>query len=418
MAGIGIVGSGIAGLHLGLSLQQAGIPATLYAERTPEQLLGRRIANMVARNARTRAREQALGVNHWDRPSHDMGRLSVRVAGARPLAFSGRMDPAQAVDMRLYCGRLMDDFSSRGGRVVIHTVEAGELESVSSRHDLVVVATGRAALTNIFPRIAADSPYGQPQRLAVAGLFGGVRPSEPGALEVNVIPGSGEILAVPIQSSEPDLTGLGIMIASGGAMEPLRYLRHDEDPARFTASVLELLRAHAPDIYRRVDPNRFRLSRPLDLCYAAITPTVRQGFALLPDGRPVLALGDAHVIIDPVTGQGANNASHAAAVVSSAIGAATRFDRAFCEGVEREVRAYVVPVSDAANARLRPPTPHFRDLLIAAAHDQQVADAYADGYNHPDRFWAVASDADRTAQFLRRRQDPVVEAASSSRRSG
>jgi 2-polyprenyl-6-methoxyphenol hydroxylase-like FAD-dependent oxidoreductase len=35
MASIGIIGSGIAGLQLGLGLQQHGIDATIYSERTP-----------------------------------------------------------------------------------------------------------------------------------------------------------------------------------------------------------------------------------------------------------------------------------------------------------------------------------------------------------------------------------------------
>jgi hypothetical protein len=39
-------------------------------------------------------------------------------------------------------------------------------------------------------------------------------------------------------------------------------------------------------------------------------------------------------------------------------------------------------------------------LLVAATRDQRVADVYADGYNHPDRFWALASSAERTAAFL------------------
>ena len=69
MANIGIIGSGIAGLQLGLALQRYGVTATIYAERTPEQQLGRRLSNLVCRNAPTRARERQLRVNHWDSPS-------------------------------------------------------------------------------------------------------------------------------------------------------------------------------------------------------------------------------------------------------------------------------------------------------------------------------------------------------------
>jgi hypothetical protein len=150
----------------------------------------------------------------------------------------------------------------------------------------------------------------------------------------------------------------------------------------------------------------FGVSRPIDLCHAAITPAVRRGFVTLANGRHAIALGDAHVVIDPITGQGANSASHAAGVLCDAIRDATVFDRAFFERVERAICAYVVPVSDASNARLRSPAPHFRELMSAAARDQAVADLYADGYSHPDRFWAIAGDADRTAAFLRARQSP------------
>jgi hypothetical protein len=73
---------------------------------------------------------------------------------------------------------------------------------------------------------------------------------------------------------------------------------------------------------------------------------------------------------------------------------------AFCQRIERDVCSYVVPVSDASNARLQPPTPHFRQILGAAAANQAIADVHADGYNHLDRFWAIASSAERTATFL------------------
>jgi 2-polyprenyl-6-methoxyphenol hydroxylase-like FAD-dependent oxidoreductase len=399
---IGIIGSGIAGLQLGLALQQHDIPATIYSERTPEQELARRLPNMVARNACTRARERQLGVNHWDSAPHDMHRLAMSIRGARLVSFSGRMGAAaQAVDMRIYCARLLEDFSSRGGRVVIATFNPQQLDAVAARHDLLVVASGRASLSTIFPRVAEHSPFTSPQRLCIGGLYRGVARSEPCALEVIVTPGSGEILAVPMQSFEPGLTGIGILIAAGGRFETLRHLRCTDDRRAFVAATLALLREHAPTIYERIDPRAFDLPRDLDLGHAAITPTVRRGFVELSNGRNVVALGDAHIVIDPITGQGANNASHAAGVLCQAILGADAFDRPFCLRVEREICSYVVPVSDAANARLGPAAPHFRELLAAAARNQAIADVYADSFDHPNRFWAIASDPEPTAAFLR-----------------
>ena len=401
MANIGIIGSGIAGLQLGLTLQKYGVTTTIYAERTPEQQLGRPLSNLVCRNAPTRARERQLRVNHWDSPIYDMVRLSLSVQGPQTIAFSGQLPaPAQLVDMRIYWARLLEDFASRGGSVVMRTLQTSELDRLATQHDLVVVASGRANLSTIFPRVPEHSPFTCPQRLVIGGLFRGIAYSEPRALEVVINPGHGEMIAAPIYSFEPNLTGIGILINSGGAFEPLRHLKYADDPAAWVNAVLGVLREFGPSIYERVDPDRFDLARPLDLGYAAITPTVRRGYAELPSGRWVMALGDAHVVMDPITGQGANTASHGARVLAEAIRDADRFDRPFCERVEREIAAYAIAVSDAANARLRPPLPHYRQLLGASAKHQALADMYGDGFDHPDRFWAITSSPERTAALL------------------
>jgi 2-polyprenyl-6-methoxyphenol hydroxylase-like FAD-dependent oxidoreductase len=401
MASIGIVGSGIAGLQLGLGLRQYGIDATIYSDRTPEQQLSRPLSNIVLRNACTRERERQLGVDHWDSPPHDVHWLSLQISGPQPLRFSGAMGrPAHSVDMRIYWARLLEDFSVRGGRVVIEACQAEGLERLANQHDLLVIASGRAHLATMFQRLPEHSPYTTPQRLVMAGVFRGIAYSEPRSLEIFVTPGSGEILTLPIQSFEPDVTGIGILITAGGKLEVLRHLRYEQDPRAFVTALLGVLREHAPTVYERIDQRTFDVARPSDLGYAAITPTVRRGFAELSNGRPVVALGDAHVVIDPVTGQGANNASHAAAVLCHAIRHSDTLDQSFCRRVEQAITTYVLPVSDACNARLQPPTPHFRQLLIAATQDQAVADVYASAYNHPDRFWAIASSPERTASFL------------------
>src|SRR6478735_9315392 len=103
MTSIGIVGGGIAGLHLGLHLRAHGLGATIYTSKTPAQHRADRLRNVVCRNGLTRQREQALGVNHWDDEAPDLGELAVSVPGPRPIAFAGALTPAsQVVDMRIY----------------------------------------------------------------------------------------------------------------------------------------------------------------------------------------------------------------------------------------------------------------------------------------------------------------------------
>ncbi len=401
MPKIGIVGAGIAGLHLGLLLRQAGIEATIFTEHTPEQVRASRLVNVVIRSAPTRERERQLGVAHWEESGLDLTHLALHIAGERPLAFSGAFDqPAMSVDMRIYCARLLNDFTQRGGEVRYGMLQADDLTRLSEAYDLVVVATGRGALGTLFPRIAEHSPFRAPQRVVVGGLYRGVAPDTPPALDVTIVPGQGEILSFPVVSFEPGLIGIAFESIAGGAFDAVARLRYADDPRRFEETTVELLRTYAPGIHARINPDTFALSRPLDLCHAAITPTVRAGYARLDNGRYVVALGDAHVVNDPIIGQGANTAVYAAWTLGAAIRETGTYDEAFCREVERRIWAFTGPVTAGTNARLRPPAPHLLQVLLAAARDQAVADAYAWGFNHPDQFWAAMATPEGAEAFL------------------
>jgi 2-polyprenyl-6-methoxyphenol hydroxylase-like FAD-dependent oxidoreductase len=400
MKRIGIVGGGISGLHLGLWLREYGADATIYAEKTAGQLLDAPLRNIVIRNGCTRQRERDLRVNHWDDSAPDLGGLSVTVAGT-PIAFVGRLaPPSNVVDMRIYCARLLEDFSARGGRVVIGTLAAGDLDELSARHDLLVMASGRGSLSNVFERVPEHSPNSEPQRLVIAGFFRGIRPLDPLGFEVVISRGHGEILVFPLFSFESGLTGLGIEAIRGGAFNRLSEVKYANDPRRFEQSVLDILRDHAPTVYQRVTIDEFSVARPQDVGYIAITPTVRRGYRRLDNGRHVVALGDAHVVMDPITGQGANKAAEAAATLAEAIRDARDYDESFCRDVEQLMCRYALPVSDACNARLKPPAPHVARLLAGAAQHQALADFYAFGFDHPDRYWEVISSEDRTDALL------------------
>ncbi len=163
---------------------------------------------------------------------------------------------------------------------------------------------------------------------------------------------------------------------------------------------IDLLRTYAPSIAARIDPATFALSRPLDLCHAAITPTVRAGYRRLESGKFVVALGDMYVVNDPIIGQGANTASYAAWELGEAIRDAQTFDETFCREAEGRIWDFTQPVTEGTNARLRPPQPHMLQLLHSAAQSQTVADMYAWGFNHPEHFWAAVSTPEQTEIFL------------------
>jgi hypothetical protein len=401
MTTIGIIGAGIAGLQLGLRLRQAGIAATIYTDRTADQLLASRIANIVLRSAPTRERERRLGVAHWDAEAAALKRLTIRVGGPQPLSFSGFFEQApMSVDMRTYCARLLADFAERGGRVVLGSVRAADVAALAEQHDLLVVASGRGSLGTLFPRLPEHSPYSEPQRVVIGGLFQGMRPGQPAGLDITVVPGHGEILAFPLVSWAPDLTAIGIECIPGGTLAGLLELRYADDPAGHDAAILQALRQFAPEIASRCDPATFRLARPLDLCHVAITPVVRGGYTRLPGGRLALALGDAHVLNDPLTGQGANTASYAALTLGEAICRAECFDEPFCREVEEHIWAYTLRITEQCNRRLRPPAQHMLALMGMAARNQEVANFYANGFNQPDRFWELESSAERMMAFL------------------
>jgi hypothetical protein len=407
---IGIVGAGIAGLTLALALQQRGVKVTLYSEKTPEEIRAGRLSNVVIRSAPTRAREKALGVNHWNL---DLEGIHYDIRSEPPLTFQGLfLNASTATDMRLYCARLLENFSERGGEVVIVSLSAQSVRSLAAEHDLIVIASGRAALTEFFQRLSERSPYSSPQRRVFAGLFRGVAYPEPLTFDVTIVPGIGEILAIPIYSFEEGLTGIGVEAIPGSTFEKITQQNADADLGALSLEVLDLLRQHAPNLYARVDSTAFAITNPQDWLTGAITPTVRQGYAPLGAGKFAVALGDAHVLNDPLIGQGANTASHSAWLLAELIckqqDHAKPFDGAFCQRAEARVWEHAGPVTALTNERLRPPPPHFLGLLSRANRNQALANAFSEFFNTPEKYWQVVSSPEATAAFIRQFESELV----------
>ncbi len=399
---IGIVGAGIAGLHLGLRLRQLGIDCTIMSDRTPEQIAAGPLANAVVHWSSTLRRERVLRVNHW--PAEAFGFNSFRNVIEAPEPIEIRCDdlaPARAVDYRIYLPRLMEDFMDRGGRLQVADLDVHDIGLIAERFDLVVVATPGNGFSRLFARHVANSPYHEPQRHWLAGLFTGFHPTTRRSATLSVVPGHGEAVLFPLLSRTGMVNALGISVPASDELEMLQILSRRPDTAGFRAALLRNLEQLHPSIYDGIDTTRFDLQGPRDLVRVAITPVARHPHTPLGGGKYAIALGDAHVTMDPLLAQGANVGSYSALALADVIAEANEFDLAFCHEVERSRAAHVLAASHWTNAFLQPPDEARIELMAAMSRDRWLAGQYFENFSQPERQWERVGSAERMRGWLR-----------------
>jgi 2-polyprenyl-6-methoxyphenol hydroxylase-like FAD-dependent oxidoreductase len=398
---VGIIGAGIAGLHLGLRLRQLGIDCTIMTDRSPDQVASAQLTNTVVHWPATLGRERVLRVYHWPAEEFGFHHVHKAIQGPQPIEIHHRaMLPARAIDYRMYLPRLMEDFAERGGRLEIGALEAKEIGRIADRFDLIVVATPGNGFARLFARDAALSPYDRPQRYSLTGLFTGFRWPEMRGVIHSVVPGHGEAVAYPLLSKTGMVGALAISSRDADELSMLLALSCRPDWEGFCAALLEKLEQLHPAIYHRIDAARFDLQGPDDLARAATTPIVRHSYAHLGGGKYAIALGDAHVTVDPMLAQGANIGSYSAFTLADAIEEAGAFDLAFCQDMERCRGARVLGASRWTNAFLQPLDDARMQLMVAMSRDRRLAAEYFDNFNRPERQWERVGSAECIRAWL------------------
>ncbi len=406
---IGIVGAGIAGLHLALYLQKHGVDATLITDRAPDDYRGIRLLNTVAHHHVTIAREDYLGVNHWNDPKHHYYYHDHFFNFPQPIGFRGYFSrPSRAVDYRIYLPVLMKDFADRGGRIEYRRIEEGDIAPLVSRFDLLVVSSGKGPLGQLFAYRPEHSPYSQPQRRLCVGLYTGVREPDPMNVTLSVSPGHGEMIVIPTITFGGIASALLMENVPGGDMEELATLSYEADRKHFLRVVLEKLEKHHPTTYDRIDTARFDLAQPLDLLQGGVVPTVRNTVVEFDGGKCAIALGDVHSIVDPMMGQGANVASYAAFVLGEAIVNSDVLDARFCEKVDLKRQDRVLAAARWTNIMLQPPSEALGMLIGAMSQNQALADEFTENFNYPDQQWDRVASAERIQTWIKRRTAPAA----------
>ena len=320
-----------------------------------------------------------------------------------PIIWTGSFKrPGSCVDMRLYQSTLLEDFTVRGGEVAFGALEASDVARLSERHDLMVVASGRGSLTDMFPRDSERSLFTNPQRLLTGAFFRGLDFPHPLGANQVLSPGNGEIFHMPFTTFDRRVSAVLFEGVPGQAFEVLMRMRYDDDPKKFDATALELLRKHAPPIYERANPKEFGVLRPLDILQGAFTPIVRLGYTRLGNGKFAMALGDLHILNDPILAQGANLASRCAWILGEALLQDRRLDENFCRETEQQMWEVGRAVTEWSNMMLQPPPPYVIELLVAAGQSRKLADELIENFNFPERNWQIFSTQRGAAAFIER----------------
>jgi 2-polyprenyl-6-methoxyphenol hydroxylase-like FAD-dependent oxidoreductase len=386
MTNIGIVGAGTAGLHLSLLLQKRGVDATLYAERTSDEVRNGRLPNTVVHNHRTRAREREIDANFWDETAPPIAGHWHWIPSEPPLDFPGYFKaPSLAVDYRLYQAKLLEAFEERGGKVEIGALGADDLDRLAAKHDLVVVSTGRGGLTDLFPPIAGRSPFTAPGRLIYAGLYKGVADSgDPRHVVLNLLGPIGEIINIPMESREGRVEVLLFECVPGGDLEVVAKTPYADDPKAHDRLVLDKLRMYAPRVVERIDESEFGVVDPTSALQGAIVPTVRKSYRELDVGTFAIAVGDLHVSMDPVCGLGANAASIGAFALGETIAEGGPFDEAFCRRVDERRLPGVLAHFDFTAFMLAPQEQLF-GVIGAMSQNPAMSNDFTDNFTDPAR---------------------------------
>jgi len=386
MRHITIVGGGQAGLPLATGLLKAGYKVRLVQNRTAADLATGKAMSSQCVFGTARAQERSLGLDYWHDTAPAITGMRIAVAapdgsGNKAFGFVGNLAaPAQSVDQRVKFPKFMQAVAEAGGTVEIAEAGIADLERYAGDSDLVIVAAGKGAVTQLFERDAARSPYDKPMRALALAYAKGVTPYDKTCVTATLIPGAGELFMIPA------LTHAGpceILFFEGGPGSPLDTFDSAADAETQLEKIKALIKQFVPWEYDRVrnatatDPNGSLTGR--------FAPTVRKGVGALPSGKAVLGLADAVVLNDPIVGQGANNAIKAATIYLDAIvqrGSAP-FDAAWMNATFEAAFSRVEASTTWSNMILMPPPPHVVELLARASGKPALADRIAQGFDEP-----------------------------------
>jgi hypothetical protein len=326
---IAIIGSGQSGLVAAHGLVRAGHEVKVYSDRSADAWLNNsRPTGTAARFCPALTYERELGLAHWEAAAPAIRGIHLSFSpkvGNRLLTMTAKVHTendcaaAQAIDLRMQSHRWMNDL---GDRVVVEKISPDRLDDIAAEHELVLVATGRGPLAELFPRNAERSVYDKPQRKLTMVIVTGCAQAIDGVpflpAKFNMFADCGEAFWIPYHHRDHGPTWCLLFEAkAGGPMDRFDDCKTGRDAVERSKQVIRELMPWDAEWVKDAE-----LADDNGWLMGGVAPTVRDPVGLLPSGRVVMPLGDTSISMDPIAGQGANLGNKAAHHIVDAITAA------------------------------------------------------------------------------------------------
>lgn len=319
MKKIAIIGCGSSAMILSHALlNQGGFDVTVFSEKSAQQWYDGPPTGTPFVAGENIDIERELGIEHWEDEMFFGDGIMLDFRPSRfvePLTIRGRFAKlGAAVDLRTRVRRWMDDYVTRGGRLIIERVSPERVDSIAQSADLTVLATGKGELGSMIERDDERSEFDGSQRQMFASIAKGVsgwglrnkhltRP-----IKFTFFGDAGEWFFVPFtHRTKGPCYAINFMVRPGNYLDRFSGAKNcDEFLHLVRQTINELAPEDKPAIEGLIPVNdKFNF-----LPFAAgIVPVVRKSHATLASGNIVIPLGDAGIIYDPIGGQGYNSAA-------------------------------------------------------------------------------------------------------------
>ena len=402
---IAIVGAGQAGLQLGVSLlEHEGYDVTLYSDRTAEQVATGSLMATAIMFQNKREIERELGLDFWTDQGKEVPGIEIDVrdeTGGLALSFDApfRDGPGMALDFRLKFPAWMKEYERRGGKLVIQKTGTEELERLAATHDLVVVAAGKGPLSKVFERDPERSPpYTAPMRHIAAVVVD--RDLSLDNMAISIVPGGAEIVLLPILGPTGKVSTAILVFSQKDSifMKPYEQLESGPDVLRMC---LECAQRFCPKYGDELQGAELADAR--SHLHGAFTPVVKKPVGRLPSGAIVMGASDCLTLVDPICGNGLNNAAVMTKILTRRILAHEgRFDEAWMNAAFDEFWEYGKSVYVFMRALLEQPE-HFGEALGPASQCQELAADIINGYPDPAGFAQWMADPSTARKHVQKR---------------